>query len=139
MRASGEGRIRRIRSFVWIAWCGAGIVLAIAITLDLSVLPQKAAPEASSDAQQRAYRALASEEAFMRRGAAKAFPADPWSQDDDFHNRELQRLRALAGAERVSVSSMLRAVDDGARERWPRPGTEPLVQTVPPCRPRPIY
>ena len=123
----------------WVAWSGAGIVLAVAITIDVSAVPPKAAPEASSDAQHRAYRAVATEEASMRRGAAKAFPADPWSQDDDFHNRELQRLRAIAGAERVSVASMLRAVDDGAREQWERPTDDPVVQTVPPCRPRPIY
>ncbi len=122
-----------------VGWIGCGALCVAAVTVDLSAPRIEAAPEASSDAKKHAFYMLASEEAFMRKGAAKSFPTDPWSQDDDFHNREFRRLQALATSDHVSVTSMLRAIDDGARERWPQAPGSVLDETVPPCRPRPIY
>lgn len=73
----------------------------------------------------------------MRKQAQKDWAADPWSQDDAFHNLEHQRAWGLAGTMKTSEAEILRAVDDGMRENWPRFGIV-LRTTVPPCRPRPI-
>ena len=121
-----------------VGWLGCGAVCVAALVIARLSPRLETAPEASFDVQKRVFYTLASEEASMRQGAATSFPTDPWSQDDDFHNRELRRLQGLALGE-SSVSANLRAVDDGARERWPRPLESTLEQTVPPCRPRPIY
>ena len=73
----------------------------------------------------------------MRKQAMKDWAADPWSQDDAFHNLEHQRAWGLAGPMKTSEADILRAVDDGMRENWPRWGAA-MKTTVPPCRPRPI-
>jgi hypothetical protein len=75
----------------------------------------------------------------MRRAAAKEFPADLWSQDDDFHKRELTRARAFAAEHNLRISDVLRAFDDGMREHWETSASVLPDTKVPPCRPRPIY
>jgi hypothetical protein len=92
------------------------------------------------DAQQReAFRFVASDEVSERREAAKVFPTDLWSRDDDFHQRELRRARDWAGSHHANLQDVLAAVDEGLRSHWPSGSSKPLVATVPPCRPRAIY
>jgi len=83
------------------------------------------------------YRDVTSRERSMRRDAAVKFPGDLWSQDDDFHERENERVRALAGDKGVRLTDVVRAIDDGMRARWPT-NVQP-VAIVPPCRPRLSY
>jgi len=91
-----------------------------------------------SDEQAHAvYRDLASRERGMRREAAVAFPGDLWSQDDDFHRRENDTARDFASHKEVRLDDVVRAVDDGMKQRWPAPSRP--VATVPPCRPRLSY
>jgi len=84
-----------------------------------------------------AYRDVTQRERQARREAAVKFPGDPWSQDDDFHERENEAVRAFAGSHELRLSDVVRAVDDGMRERWPTSG-QPNPK-VPPCRPRLSY
>lgn len=100
-----------------------------------------AAPADRSDPALRAaiFREMTADETALRQDAARAFPGDPWSADDDFHNHQQRRARAIAARRGVSVETVLRAVDDGLREHWPQANPEPLRATVPPCHPRPVY
>jgi hypothetical protein len=79
---------------------------------------------------------MAAAEPAMRADAARAFPGDPWSADDDFHNQEQRRAREVAGRYQVSLATALRAIDEGLRAHW---NPELVIATVPPCHPRPIY
>ncbi len=84
-----------------------------------------------------AYRDVVSRERSMRHEAALKFRGDPWSQDDDFHEREQSQVRSFAGSHETRIPDVLRAVDDGMRAGWP-----PYVQPdpkAPPCRPRLAY
>jgi hypothetical protein len=117
-----------------------GAVCGVALARALSVSPPELPPGAIDEATRRAaFRAVASEEAGLRREAAKAFPTDLWSRDDDFHERELRRARDWAGKHRVRLGDVLGALDDGMHAGWPHDNRGPLVPTVPPCRPRAIY
>jgi hypothetical protein len=86
-----------------------------------------------------AFRFVAAEEPAMRAKAMETFPADPWSQDDDFHASESSRVNAFASDHSVSRAHVWRAFDDGMREGWPVPEGVRLRATVAPCRPRALY
>jgi hypothetical protein len=95
---------------------------------------------AADDAQRReVFRYVASDEGPERREAAKVFPTDLWSRDDDFHQREASRARDWAKSHHVPFGDALSAIDEGLREHWPSGSSTALVVTVPPCRPRAIY
>ncbi len=134
LRPEAEGRSARA---LW--WTVAAVPAAVAVALALTS-PTKAprghlTPEQAHDA----FRTIAGAEPQLRREAAKRFPTDPWSQDDDFHRQEMTRARSFADSHRAPLGEVLRAVDDGMREGWPRPGGAEVRVTVPPCRPRAIY
>jgi hypothetical protein len=84
-----------------------------------------------------AYRDVTSRERSQRREAAVKFPGDPWSQDDDYHEREHEQMRSFATGHQARLSDVVRAVDDGMRQRWPT-SVAPNPK-VPPCRPRLSY
>ena len=91
-----------------------------------------------TEAQAReVYRDVTSRERKMRRDAAVKFPGDPWSQDDDFHERENEQMRSLATSKEIRLSDVVGAVDQGMREHWPTTVTP--NPKVPPCRPRLSY
>ncbi len=122
------------------AWWPLGGVCAAAVVRAISAAPPDQAPAGADEATRRAaFRAVASEEANLRRDAAKTFPTDLWSRDDDFHQRELQRARDWAGKHRVRLGEVLGALDEGLRDGWPNDNHAPLIPTVPPCQPRAIY
>ncbi len=75
----------------------------------------------------------------MRLDAAKKFPTDPWSEDDDFHSAERAQAKAFAEHRGVRLSDILSAIDDGMREGWTRDPRATVRTTVPPCQPRAIY
>jgi hypothetical protein len=120
-------------------WAPFALVCAIALGRALTAsVPAQPAP--ADDAQRReAFRFVASDEVAERREAAKTFPTDLWSRDDDFHQREQKRARDWAKSHQVRVGDALSAIDEGLREGWPTGASLPPVVTVPPCRPRAIY
>ena len=117
------------------------IVIVVALSLAL-VRVATARPPAKVKAiddktAHEAYRDITSRERTMRRDAAVKFPGDPWSQDDDFHERENEQVRTFATSRELRLSDVVRSVDDGMRERWPT-SIVPNPK-VPPCRPRLSY
>jgi hypothetical protein len=122
------------------AWWPLGGVCAVAVLRALLAASPEQAPAGMDESTGRAaFRAVASEESNMRREAAKTFPTDLWSRDDDFHQRELQRARDWAGQHRVRLGEVLGALDEGLRNRWLHANRAPLIPAVPPCQPRAIY
>jgi hypothetical protein len=115
--------------------------LVCALAVGRALVSRSAEQPAPLDDAQRheAFRFVASDEVPERREAAKTFPTDLWSRDDDFHQREQQRARDWASSHHARLADVLSAVDQGLREGWPHGSAVPPVATVPPCRPRAIY
>ncbi len=118
------------------------IVIAVVATLAIARVATAPAPNAPTQpiaekAAKDAYRDVTSRERQARREAAVKFPGDPWSQDDDLHERESEAVRNFAGSHELRLSDVVRAVDDGMRDHWPTSG-QPNPK-VPPCRPRLSY
>ena len=121
------------------AWLPFAAVCLVALGRVVTARGPELPAPIDDDLARAAFRAVASEEALMRRDAAKDFPTDLWSRDDDFHQHEWRKVRDWASAHRVNTGDALRAMDDGIRAHWPHGNTGPLVVTTPPCRPRAIY
>lgn len=122
-----------------LAWAVFGAAIVVAFGRALASTAPATPPPADERARKAAYVLMVTEEQNMRRDAVKDFPADPWSQDDAFHNLEYKRAKQIAGPRQMSVQDVLLAMDEGMRERWPKPVTIHQIPTVPPCRPRPIH
>lgn len=120
------------------AWLLLVVVSAVAFVRAATARPPEAPPPAADADLRAAFLAIAGAERDMRRDAAKDFPTDHWSQDDDFHRRELDKARDFARTRRIPLGDVLRAVDDGMRERWSSAASA-MTATVPPCQPRAIY
>jgi hypothetical protein len=127
---------RAMPSSVWLPFA-----LVCAIAVGRALLSHPGAQPAPLDETQRreAFRFVASDEQGERREAAKTFPTDLWSRDDDFHQREMTRARDWANSHHARLADVLSAVDEGLREGWPHGSAVPPAATVPPCRPRAIY
>jgi hypothetical protein len=110
----------------------------IAIVRAVTAAPPGSARPATEADERAVFATIAQEEPAMRRKAAKNFPTDHWSQDDDFHHTELERAKELARARNIRLGDALQAIDDGMRERW-TPAASAMTATVPPCQPRAIY
>ncbi|WP_394825941.1 hypothetical protein [Pendulispora albinea] len=123
----------------WSPWLLFGAVIAVAIVRASTATPISDARPATEAERASVFLSLAREERTMRRDAAKDFPADLWSQDDAFHNFELQRARALANRDGIRLPDVLLASDQGLHGQWPAPANVSLNPFVPPCRPRPIH
>jgi hypothetical protein len=115
------------------------LVCAVGLGRALTANVPSQFPPADDAQRHEVFRYVASDEAAERREAAKTFPTDLWSRDDDFHQREQARTRDWARSHRVRFEEALSAVDQGLREHWPSGSPTPPVVTVPPCRPRAIY
>ncbi len=122
-----------------VGWGMLGGACVVALVRALASSPPEDRPAADDASRQAVFFAVASEETKLRHDAAKKFPLDRWSQDDDFHQAELSRTKAIAAEHGIRLGDALSAIDDGIREGWPRPADVVLRSTVPPCQPRAIY
>ena len=126
----------QIAGFV-VAATSAAIVVVRAATAPAPPPPAHATPQ-----QMRSFAInVASQEDEWRAKAAEGFPADNWSQRDDFHGHEAQAVRDLAAGAHVPYEDVLRAVDDDLHGNGPR-GV--IVRggrsaNAVPCHPRPIF
>jgi hypothetical protein len=84
---------------------------------------------------------VASSERAWKDETAQSFPSDFWSQSDDFHGREFNRVFELKRGHGFRVEDVLKAVDDDVHRR---PASSPFdadprdARAVP-CKPRPVY
>jgi hypothetical protein len=113
--------------------CVVAVALARALTASSAARPNPITPELA----RQAYADIGGREPSMRREAALKFAGDPWSADDDFHQREHEAVRKFAGEHDIRIGDVLGAIDDGMHERWPV--SVPPIAQVPPCRPRLMY
>lgn len=97
-------------------------------------------PGRSASAADRAYigRAIRREEAGYRREALKKFPGDPWSQGDDFGQRERTFVNKHAKQRGLRPGAVLEAIDHDVRT-FPDAFPGQSRGDVPPCMPRPFY
>lgn len=113
------------------------VVVARARSADL---PTPRPRLARSEAPMLAHEIAVAEKAFFEE-AEESFPRDLWSQRDDFHGKERDLARRLAGEKGVPVEDVLGAVDDDlhrARVRL-REAPDPRGARAIPCKPRPFY
>jgi hypothetical protein len=85
------------------------------------------------------YERAAEAEVEARRAAAGKFRGSPWSQDDEFHNREAKFIRAYSKAHNIPIGSLVDALDRGMHAGWPTPPNATPDPKVIPCRPRLSY
>jgi len=85
------------------------------------------------------FEASAAREPQERRQSKGEFPASPWSQDDDFHNKEAKQAKEYANKHRVTVGGVLDALDTGMRAHWETASSSVPSPKVMPCRPRLSY
>jgi hypothetical protein len=121
-----------------VGWVVLGAAVATAVVVAARVPASRASFRADEATRRAFFDAAARAEPGMRARAADGFPGDIWSQDDDFHNAEQRLAGDLAARHGAGVADVLRAIDEGLRERWPVAGPPPRT-TVPPCHPRPEY
>ena len=53
----------------------------------------------------------------MRAEAAKTFPSEMWSRDDDFHQRERKKANEWAGSHHMRMGDVLSSIRPGAPRR----------------------
>lgn len=114
---------------------GVLVFAVLRVATAKAIDPQPVATEAQERA---AFSNMAGNERRMRRDAAHDFPADPWSQDDAFHNFEFKEARGYGEGHSMRLQDVLAAIDRGMHEHWSTRGNY-MIPTVPPCRPRPIH
>ena len=94
-------------------------------------------PLKEEDAQEF-YAEAAEAEVVARENAAARFRGSPWSQDDEFHNKEATFVRDYSKKHRIPVASLLEVLDRGMHEKWSTVGASPDPRVIP-CRPRLTY
>ena len=112
--------------------------LAVVAAVTKTLMVPRAGSRWRADAATRRemFDAMAAVEPLLRREAERAFPGDPWSADDDFHNHEQRQAWKVAFERGATLADGLRALDEGLRDHA---NSQPLPTTVPPCHPRPDY
>jgi hypothetical protein len=89
--------------------------------------------------------AVANNEREWSMDTSKNFPADVWSQSDDFHGREYKRVLELAQEKGIRIEDVLGAVDDDIHRPHRRSnfiiggGMFDRHAHAVPCKPRPFY
>src|SRR5215472_15699584 len=124
--------------WTYVRWALPVVVCGIALARAATVRASETLVSASEADKRLAFTSIASREPQMRHEAAKNFPTDHWSQDDDFHSQERRAASDFARPHRIPLGDALEAIDDGMREHW-TPAANLMRATVPPCQPRAIY
>jgi len=85
------------------------------------------------------YDRAAEAEGTTRKASANKFRGSPWSQDDDFHNKEAKFVRGYSKSHGVTIASLLDVLDRGSHAHWATPAGATVSQKIIPCRPRLSY
>lgn len=112
-------------------------ILCAALVTARAVGAPAPAPKRSTTETERAAiaAAIAVAEPDWEKETARTFPADHWSQSDDFHGHEYRKVVDVADDAGVPIEDVLRAVDDDLHRG---PHEDRRARAVP-CKPRPIY
>jgi hypothetical protein len=127
----------------------AGFVVAASFTTLVvaraATAPAPPPPKHATEGQLRSFAiSVASQEDEWRAKSAEGFPADNWSQRDDFHGREAQLVRDLAGGSQVPYEDVFRAIDEDLHWNVGRTSGGIVIRggrsaNAVPCHPRPIF
>jgi hypothetical protein len=123
---------------------GCTLLVTLRVATAPGVLPARAA---TAGERAEIARAVAGSEREWAMDTTKNFPADSWSQRDDFHGREYKKVLELAREKGVRVEDVLRAIDDdihrpherAAATKIPDVGAPDRHANAVPCKPRPFY
>jgi hypothetical protein len=116
-----------------------GAMAALVMTVAATSRPVHVPGPASPARLHELYDTNVAKEPSERQDSARSFRGSPWSQDDDFHGKETNRVKDFAKVHDVSISSLLDGIDTGMREKWATPSNNVPRPTVMPCRPRLTY
>jgi hypothetical protein len=112
---------------------GCFLVVTIRVALAPAPSPRRHATPAECE---EAVEAIATSERAWTNETVQNFPADDWSQRDDFHGREFRKVQELANAKGYRIEDVLRAVDDDIHRRS---GRDDRHASAVACKPRPFY
>jgi hypothetical protein len=124
-----------------------GCALVVTVRVAIAPAPTLNRPATDDERAEIAQAVAASERAWTNE-STQNFPADSWSQRDDFHGRELRKVEELVKAQGIRIEDVLRAIDDDIHHRNARrPSTIPggtlerdeRHANAVPCKPRPFY
>lgn len=125
--------MREARRTGWVVLAAAcAVMLARALLARVPPPPHHLSPEERAEVAATAARL----EPKWRLDSIRLFPADHWSQDDDFFNSERRWVQGEARRRGVPESEIFDAVDRDLRSTPYAPGRK---ATVAPCKPRPFY
>lgn len=118
------------------------LVSVVGLVASRAASAPRTAPARIASAGELRYLAteVATQEPAWRLKSEQSFPSDHWSQRDDFHAQERDKLKELADAQKLPVEQVLRAVDLDVRAAH-KPGmdADPRGARAVPCKPRPFY
>jgi hypothetical protein len=115
---------------------------AMVVTARAALAPNPPIRRVATDAERKALaEGIASQEPKWTKDTTQHFPADLWSQRDDFHSLELRKMVELSREKGVRIEETLRAVDDDLHRRAAKNDSasdDRNVRAIP-CKPRPFY
>ena len=117
-----------------------GCVLVVTVRAALAPAPP-ARRVAPAEEREEIAQTLATLERAWTEETTQNFPADNWSQRDDFHGREYRKIQEIVSEKGVRTEDVLRAIDDDVHRRNARSPDAPddrHARAVP-CKPRPFY
>ena len=127
-----QSRYQRVRS------TAGAVVLLVCVSVVVGRVARATPPPAKRSATPAERELIALElispERRWRAASKRRFAGDHWSQDDDFHRAEQYRARGSSDRLNVSLTDVLRAIDEGLRAH---PAGRRV--TASPCKPRPFY
>ncbi|MBX3204371.1 MAG: hypothetical protein KF764_04845 [Labilithrix sp.] len=117
-----------------------GCTLVVTVRAALAPAPVPRRPATPAELAEVAAM-IASNERTWTTETAQNFPADRWSQRDDFHGREYRKAQEIANEKGLRIEDVLRAVDDDIHRRAARSpdDTDERSAGAIPCKPRPFY
>ena len=117
-----------------------GCMLVVTVKTALAPAPPSRR-SATAEEREEIAQTIAALEPNWANETAQNFPADDWSQRDDFHGREHQKVEEIASEKKIPYEDVLRAIDDDLHRRQakdPHADDDRHARAVP-CKPRPFY
>lgn len=117
-----------------------GCLLVVTVRVALAPAPP-ARRVATEEERGELAQAIASQERSWTNETTQNFPADNWSQSDDFHGREYRKIQELTSEKGIRIEDVLQVIDEDIHRRRAKSPDAPddrRARAVP-CKPRPFY